>query len=126
MHSPRMTAYTRGMSTARTRTPSPWPDKPLIRITRGRSKDAPVEDVLARKACSGGVYIEVGGAGRDISRGCFRDSIDSWEEVAIVPAQLLRDLGEALEGLDELSPGAGADGRTIAAGRAVLAHLPDA
>ena len=90
------------MSTARTQTPtptqpstptptqpsSPWPDKPLIRITRGRSKDALVEDVLARKACSGGVYIEVGGAGRDISRGCFRDSIDSWEEVAAVPARL--------------------------------------
>ena len=121
------------MSTARTQTPSPWPDKPLIRITRGRSKDAPVEDVLARKACSGGVYIEVGGAGRDISRGCFRDSIDSWEEVAIVPARLLRGLEEALEALevlDGLSPGTGENGRAIAAGRAavrsVLAHLPGA
>lgn len=114
------------MSTARTQTPSPWPDKPLIRITRGRSKDAPVEDVLARKACSGGVYIEVGGAGRDISRGCFRDSIDSWEEVAAVPAQLLRELSEAFEGLDGLSPVPVADGRTIAAVRAVLAYLPGA
>lgn len=76
------------MSTARTQTPSPWPDKPLIRITRGRSKDAPVEDVLARKAYSGSVYIEVGGEDRDFSRGCFRDSIDSWEEVPAVPARL--------------------------------------
>lgn len=102
----------------------PWPDKPLIRIIRGRSKDAPVENVLARKACSGGVYIEVGGAGRDISRGCFRDSIDSWEEVAVVPARLLRDLEGALEGLDRLSPGTIAAVR--AAVRAVLDSLPDA
>ena len=121
-----MNAYTWGMSTARTQTPSPWPDKPLIRITRGRSKDALVEDVLARKAYSGSVYIEVGGEDRDFSRGCFRDSIDSWEEVAIVPARLLRDLEEALEGLDRLSPVPGADVRTIAAVRAVLDSLPDA
>ncbi len=119
-----MNAYTWGMSTARTQTLSPWPDKPLIRIIRGRSKDAPVENVLARKACSGGVYIEVGGAGRDISRGCFRDSIDSWEEVAVVPARLLRDLEGALEGLDRLSPGTIAAVR--AAVRAVLDSLPDA
>lgn len=114
------------MSTARTQTPSPWPDKPLIRITRGRSKDAPVENVLARKAYSGGVYIEVGGEDRDFSRGCFRDRIDSWEEVTVVPMHLLRELSEALEGLDGLSPVPGADGRTIAAVRDVLASLPDA
>lgn len=114
------------MSTARTQTPSPWPDKPLIRITRGRSKDALVEDVLARKAYSGSVYIEVGGEDRDFSRGCFRDSIDSWEEVPAVPARLLRDLEEALEGLDRLSPVPGADVRTIAAVRAVPDSLPDA
>lgn len=98
-----------------------WPDKPLIRITRGRSKDASVKDILARKAYSGSVYIEVGGAGRDFSRGCFRDRIDSWEEVSVVPTRLLRELGEAFEGLDEYSPGV--DGRRIDAVRAVLACL---
>lgn len=78
------------MSTAQPR--ASWPDKPFIRIIRGRSKDAPVKDVLARQAYSGGLYIEVGGAGRDFSRKCFRDRIDSWEEVAAVPSAALADL----------------------------------
>lgn len=57
LHRVCMNAYSRGMSNEQT---APWPDKPLIRITRGRSKDASVKDILARKAYSGGVYIEVG------------------------------------------------------------------
>lgn len=58
-----------------------WPTAPLIRVIRGRSEDSEVKDVIARKACSGGLYIEVGGGERDFSRGCFRDSIDEWEEI---------------------------------------------
>lgn len=69
-----------------------WPDKPLIRIIRGRSKDAEVKNVLARQAYSGGLYIEVGGGGSDFSRGCFRDSIDEWEEVTVVPTAALKRL----------------------------------
>jgi hypothetical protein len=61
-----------------------------------------VKDVLARQAYSGGLYIEVGGAGRDFSRGCFRDRIDSWEEVAAVPSAAPADLRAAFEGMDEL------------------------
>jgi hypothetical protein len=78
----------------------PWPDKPLIRIVRGRSKDAPARNVLARQAYSGGLYIEVGGANRDFSLGCFRDRIDSWEEVEDVPGSLQLWQGEGLAGQD--------------------------
>lgn len=80
------------MSTQQT---APWPDKPLIRIVRGRSKDAPVRNVLARQAYSGGLYIEVGGENRDFSRGCFRDRIDSWEEVEDVPGSPSSSRGRA-------------------------------
>lgn len=103
-----------------------WPDKPFIRIIRGRSKDAPVKDVLARQAYSGGLCTEVGGAGRDFSRKCFRGRTDSWEEMAAVPSAALADPRAAFEGLDELSPGTGVDGYRIDAVRAVLAYLPDA
>mgnify|MGYP000855719482 CR=1 FL=1 len=65
-----------------------WPTAPLIRVIRGRSKDSKVRNVLARQAYSGGLYIEVGGEGRDFSRGCFRDSIDEWEEIAPDPYRL--------------------------------------
>ena len=83
-----------------------------------------MRDVLARQACGGGLYIEVGGAGRDFSRRCFRDRIDSWEEVAIVPARLLRELAEALEGMDEYSPGMGVGGRRTDSVRSVPACRP--
>jgi len=99
-----------------------WPTAPLIRIIRGRSKDTEVKNVLARQAYSGGLYIEVGGGERDFSRGCFRDSIDKWEEVTAVPTAHLKALKEAWKGFGMYDPDDSQ--RVTDAITTILSHLP--
>lgn len=94
-----------------------WPDKPLIRIIRGRSKGAEIKNVLARQAYGGGLYIEVGGGEHHFACGSTRDSIDAWEEVTPVPTAALTRLQGAFRGVDMASS-------LVAAVQDVTSHLP--
>lgn len=70
------------MSTTRTQTPSPWPDKPLIRIVSGyESGVGLVTDALAILDAAG-CYRLVGGGLLVPNTG---DVIETWEEMLAVP-----------------------------------------
>lgn len=76
-----------------------WPDKPLIRVVRGREYDEPVRDVLATRSRDDEYLLATGPrAGNSISRKASSDDIDDWEEVTAVPTSALRDLLEAWRG----------------------------
>lgn len=67
-----------------------WPDKPLIRIIRGREYDEPVRDVLAARSKDGEYLLATGPrAGNSILRKAPSDDIDEWEEVTAVPTAAL-------------------------------------
>lgn len=76
-----------------------WPDKPLIRVVRGREYDEPVRDVLATRSRDDEYLLATGPrAGNSLSREASSDDIDDWEEVTAVPTAALRDLLEAWRG----------------------------
>lgn len=76
-----------------------WPDKPLIRVVRGREYDEPVRDVLATRSRDDEYLLATGPrAGNSLSREASSDDIDDWEEVTAVPTSALRDLLEAWRG----------------------------
>lgn len=70
------------MSTTRTQTPPPWPDKPLILIVTGyESGVGLVTDALAVRDAAG-CYRLIGGSLLVPDTG---DVIDTWEEMRAVP-----------------------------------------
>lgn len=70
------------MSTTSTQTPSPWPDKPLIRVVSGYESGAGlVTDALAMRDAAG-CYRLVGGSLLVPNTG---DVIETWEEMRAVP-----------------------------------------
>lgn len=107
-------------------TPSPWPDKLLIRVVSGYETGVGlVTGALAMRDVAGCYRLEGGG----LLCPSTGDVIETWEEMAAVPVHLLSELGEAFEGLDEDSPDRpeeGIDGHLIDAVRAVLACRTDA
>lgn len=76
-----------------------WPDKPLIRVVRGREYDEPVRDALATRSGDDEYLLATGPrAGNSILRKAPSDDIDEWEEVTAVPTAALRGLLEAWRG----------------------------
>ena len=78
-----------------------WPDKPLIRIIRGREYGEPIGGSLAVREDPGGGYFLVSGprAKNTVDPVCTRtDSIDEWEEVVPVPAADLERLRDEFRG----------------------------
>lgn len=72
---------------------STWPDKPLIRVVRGREYDEPVRDVLATRSRDDEYLLATGPrAGNSILRKASSDDIDEWEEVTVVPTAALKRL----------------------------------
>ena len=70
------------MSTTRTQTPSPWPDKPLINIVSGyESGVGLVTDALAMRDAAGCYRLEGGG----LLVPNTGDVIETWEEMRAVP-----------------------------------------
>lgn len=71
------------MITTRTQTPSPWPDKPLIRVVSGyESGVGLVQDQLAMRDAAGCYRLEGGGGLLVPNTG---DVIETWEEMRAVP-----------------------------------------
>lgn len=78
-----------------------WPDKPLIRIIRGREYGEPIDGSLAVREDPGGEYLLVSGprAKNTVDPVCTRtDSIDEWEEVVVVPSASLKRLRDEFRG----------------------------
>ena len=78
-----------------------WPDKPLIRIIRGREYGKPIDGSLAVRGDSGGGYLLVSGprAKNTVNPVCtWTDSIDDWEEVTVVPSASLKRLRDEFKG----------------------------
>lgn len=78
-----------------------WPDKPLIRIIRGRKCEKPIDGSLAVREDPGGEYLLVSGprANNTVDPVCTRtDSIDDWEEVTVVPSASLKRLRDEFRG----------------------------
>lgn len=78
-----------------------WPDKPLIRIIRGREYGEPLDGPLAVREDQGGGYLLVSGprAKNTVSPACtLTDSIDDWEEVTVVPTAALKRLRDEFRG----------------------------
>lgn len=70
------------MSTTRTQTPSPWPDKPLILIVTGyESGVGLVNSQLALRDAAGSYRLEGGG----LLVPNTGDVIETWEEMTAVP-----------------------------------------
>lgn len=97
---------------------STWPDKPLIRVVRGREYDEPVRDVLATRSGDDEYLLATGPrAGNSILRKASSDDIDEWEEVTAVPTAALKRLQDAFRGVDMIST-------LVAAIQDVTSHLP--
>lgn len=78
-----------------------WPDKPLIRIIRGREHGEPIDGSLAVREDPGGEYLLVSGprAKNTVDPVCTRtDSIGDWEEVTVVPSASLKRLRDEFRG----------------------------
>lgn len=104
-----------------------WPDKPLIRIKKGRESHLEVRDAVAAATgidCLEGDYYMLSGprAGHTIIHACTSDFIDEWEEVAAVPISALKRLQGAFRGVAGGS--AGLLERGLAAVLEVTSHLP--
>lgn len=102
---------------------STWPDKPLIRVVRGREYDEPVRDVLATRSRDDEYLLATGPrAGNSILRKASSDDIDEWEEVTAVPTARLEELKKAWHGDGEYTP---AGLKTLGdAVDPILSHLP--
>lgn len=74
-----------------------WPDKPIIRIIRGRDSGKLKEDVIAVRSSDTGAYR---GLGCSFTREHPTDTIDAWEEVTAVPIAALKRLQDAFRGID--------------------------
>lgn len=96
-----------------------WPDKPLIRVIRGRDAGAPKDDVIAIRSNNTGTYR---GLGCSFSREYPMDSIDEWEEVTAVPAAALNSSKAAWKGFGTYDPDDSQ--RVTGAVAAILACLP--
>lgn len=80
---------------------STWPDKPLIRVIRGRDVDSPKDGVIAIRSNNTGIYR---GPGCSFSQEYPTDSIEEWEEVTAVPTAALEELKKAWHGDGEYTP----------------------
>lgn len=98
---------------------STWPDKPLIRVIRGRDADVPKDGVIAIRSNNTGTYR---GPGCSFAQECPMDSIDEWEEVTAAPTVALEDFKAAWKGVGMYD----ADGSQCVTGAvaAILACLP--
>lgn len=96
-----------------------WPDKPLIRVIRGRDANRPKDGVIAIRSNNTGTYR---GLGCSFTQEYPMDSIDEWEEVTAVPTVALEDFKAAWKGFGASD----ADGSQRATGAvaAILACLP--
>lgn len=99
-----------------------WPDKPLIRIIKGRERNLEVRDAIAVATdidSSERDYYMLSGprAGRTIICACTADFIDDWEEVTAVPTAALKHLQDVFLGV-ELPL------KRFAAIQQVVSHLP--
>ena len=82
-----------------------WPDKPLIRIIRGREYDEPVRGALATRLAEDEYLLATGPrAENSILRKASSDQIDDWEEVTAVPTAALKELEKAWRGDGEYTP----------------------
>ena len=78
-----------------------WPNKPLIRVVRGREYDEPVRDALATRTGDDEYLLATGPrAGNSILRKASSDDIDEWEEATVVPTAALKRLQDAFRGID--------------------------
>ena len=82
-----------------------WPDKPLIRIIKGRERNLEVRDAIAVATdidSSERDYYMLSGprAGRTIICACTADFIDDWEEVTAVPTAALKHLQDVFLGVE--------------------------
>ena len=78
-----------------------WPDKPLIRIIRGREYEEPIDGSLAVREDPGGRYLLVSGPRAKNTVDPVRtrtDSIEEWEEVMVVPSASLKRLRDEFRG----------------------------
>lgn len=82
-----------------------WPDKPLIRIIRGREYDEPVRGALATRLAEDEYLLATGPrAENSILRKVPSDQIDEWEEITAVPTAALEELRKAWHGDGEYTP----------------------
>ena len=82
-----------------------WPNKPLIRVVRGREYDETVRDALAARTGGGNYLLATGPrAGNSILRKAPSDDIDEWEEVTAVPTAALEDFKAAWKGFGMYDP----------------------
>nr|DAV95989.1 MAG TPA: hypothetical protein [Caudoviricetes sp.] len=82
-----------------------WPNKPLIRVVRGREYDETVRDALAARTGGGNYLLATGPrAGNSILRKAPSDDIDEWEEVTAVPTAALEELKAAWKGFGMYDP----------------------
>jgi len=95
-----------------------WPDKPLIRVIRGRDLAEIVEDAIAIRV-SNGNYLS---ANNSFHLTASSDSIDDWEEVTAVPTAHLKALKEAWKGFGMYDPDDSQ--RVTDAITTILSHLP--
>ena len=73
-----------------------WPDKPLIRVIRGRDLAEIVEDAIAIRV-SNGNYLS---ANNSFHLTASSDSIDEWEEVSPIPTAALKRLQQEFRGVN--------------------------
>ena len=75
---------------------SNWPDKELIRITKGSMYGTPIDGKIAVRAPHGGYGIDK----YFLPKGNPAAHIDEWEEITPVPTAALKRLQEAFRGID--------------------------
>ena len=85
---------------------STWPDKPLIRIIRGKVDGSEIANEIAFRRASGAyTMISREYACVSATEGSHEDSIDEWEEVTLIPTSALEALGETWKGFGMYTPG---------------------
>lgn len=111
-----------------------WPDQPIIRIIEGYDsiEKRPIRDTIAVASSdpetlpgspSRGTRLYTRAGGGLLCQGAG-DRIYSWEEMAVVPVSLLRELRAAFEARDGRSPAVSTGGRMADVVHALLADLP--
>lgn len=95
-----------------------WPDKPLIRVIRGKVDGDEITDELAIHRGNGEYILFAEKHWHwTVAANCCDDSIDKWEEVTDVPTAALKRLQDAFRGVDMVSS-------LVAAVQDVTSHLP--
>lgn len=82
-----------------------WPDKPLIRVIRGKVDGDEITDELAIHRGNGEYILFAEKHWHwTVAANCCDDSIDKWEEVTDVPTAALKELEKAWHGDGEYTP----------------------